>query len=60
MVYAHWVNDANPSNLNDIKKITNSVDLTADKLIEVSNSDGVLDTCKKILKRLWQYLCSAH
>ena len=60
MMYVHWINDANPSNPNDIKKITNSVDLTADKLIEVSNSDGVLDTCKKILKRLWQYLCSAH
>jgi len=44
MMYAHWVDDANLSNLDDLAKITNSVGLNADKLIEASSSKDVLDT----------------
>ena len=47
MMYAHWVNDANLSNLDDLTKIINSVGLNADKLIEASNSKDVLDTYNK-------------
>ena len=44
MMYAHWVDDANLSNLDDLAKITNSVGLNADKLIDASSSKDVLDT----------------
>ena len=47
MMYAHWVNDANLSNLDDLTKIINSVGLNADTLIEASNSKDVLDTYNK-------------
>ena len=47
MMYAHWVNDANLSNLDDLTKITNSVGLNADKLLEASNSSDVLNTSNK-------------
>ena len=47
MMYAHWVNDANLSNLDDLTKIINSSGLNADKLIEASNSKDVLDTYNK-------------
>lgn len=47
MMYAHWVNDANLSNLDDLIKIINSVGLNADKLIEASNSKDVLDPDNK-------------
>ena len=47
MMYAHWVDDANLSNLDDLAKITNSVGLNADKLIEASSSKDVLDTYNK-------------
>ena len=60
MMYVHWINDANLSNLNDLAKITHSVGLNADRLIEASNSKDVLDTYKKTLKRRWQCLYSVH
>ena len=44
MMYAHWVDDANLSNLDDLAKITNSGGLNADKLMEASSSKDVLDT----------------
>ena len=47
MMYAHWVNDANLSNLDDLTKITNSAGLNADKLIEASNFKDVMDTYNK-------------
>ena len=47
MMYAHWVNDANLSNLDDLTKIINSSGLNAYKLIEASNSTDVLDTDNK-------------
>ena len=47
MMYAHWVNDANLSNLDDLTKIINSVGLNADKLVEASDSSDVLDTYNK-------------
>ena len=47
MMYAHWVNDANLSNLDDLAKITNSVGLNADKLIEASNLRVVSDSYNK-------------
>jgi len=46
-MYAHWVNDANLSNLDDLTNIINSVGLNADKLIEASDSSDVLDTYNK-------------
>ena len=50
MMFAHWVNDANLSNFDELAKITNSAGLNADKLIEASNSRDVLDTCNKNTK----------
>ena len=47
IMYAHWVDDANLSKLDDLAKITNSVGLDADTLIEASNSKDVLETYNK-------------
>jgi 2-hydroxychromene-2-carboxylate isomerase len=47
MMYAHWVNNPNLSNLDNIAKISNSVSLGPDNLITASNSKDVLETSNK-------------
>ena len=47
MMYAHWVNDANLSDLDDLTKIIDLVGLNANKLIQASNSRDVLDRYNK-------------
>lgn len=47
IMYAHWVDDANLSNFDDLAKITNLVGLKAHQLIEAAIAKDVLDTYDK-------------
>ena len=60
IMYAHWVDDANLSNFDDLAKITNLVGLKAHQLIEAELRKMFWTHMTKTLKRRWQCRCSIH